>query len=210
MTRDEVIALIQQQLGFRSDQATNLVTYMQLAQQTLQQAPTLPWFLKSERSYIDTTANEERIPLPTDFLREVEPSCLVYVPTDTDEDKVFLDKDFGDQLEEYYQRTTGAPEAYCIDGEYFRIFPTPDAVYRIRMVYYFKAATLTTNIENEWTLHAPFLMAGIAGGMIAPALRDKGASAQFKQWEIQGRALLFSDTEAREHANMDYQMGGPH
>jgi hypothetical protein len=210
MTRSEAIALMQQQLGFRTDQATNLVTWLKLAQQTLEKGRTLPWWLRSETSYIYTTANESRLPLPTQFLREEEGSQLVYVPTDTSSDLVFLDKDFTDQLEKTYQRQTGKPEAYSLDGKYFRIFPIPDAAYQIRMVYSKKDTVLDTDVENLWLQHLPYLLMGVAGGMAASALRDQNAAAVFRGWASEGLQLMYSENEAREHTNQDYQIGGPH
>lgn len=210
MTRSEAVAIIQQQLSFRSDQADNIVTYLKLAQQTLEKGRTIPWWLRSERSYIYTTADEQRVVIPTDFLREEEGSQLAYIPDDADADIVFLDKDTVDQLEQFYQRTTGEPKAYALDGKYFRIFPTPDDVYQIRMVYGKKDVELTSNIENQWLKYLPYLLMGVAGRMIAGALRDNTAVQIFSQWEREGIALMVSENEAREHTNQDYQIGGPH
>lgn len=210
MTRNEAVAMIQQQLAFRSDQTDNIIAYMKLAQQSLEKGKTLPWWLKSERSFIYTVAAEQRIPLPTDFLREADDSQLVYVPTDTTEKLVFLDKDTTDQLEAHYGTDVGAPEAYSIDGRYFRIFPIPDDVYQIRMVYMKKDTILSTNIENKWLEHLPYLIMGVTGTLIASALRDQTAQAVFQGWAKDGLSMMYAENEAREHANMDYQIGGPH
>lgn len=210
MTRNEAVALIQQQLGFRTDKSDEIVTNMKLAQQSLEKGKILPWWLKSERSYIYTTADEQRVPLPTDFLREAEDSQLVYVPEDTTEKLVFLDKDTTEQLEQFYGIETGAPKAYSIDGVYFRIFPTPDDVYQIRMVYMKKDQVLDTNIENKWLLHLPYLIMGVTGTLIASALRDTTALSVFQGWARDGLAMMYTENEAREHTNMDYQIGGPH
>lgn len=210
MTRDEAVSLIQQQLSFRTDQSTNVVTYLQLAQQTLEKSPALPWWLKSERSTIATTSGEQRIQVPSDFLREDDDSQLAYIPTSTDSDIVHLKKDSVAELEAMYQRTTGAPEAYALDGMYFRIFPTPDAAYTIRMVYFKRDTVLTTNVENKWLQHLPYLLMGVAGGMMASALRDKTAQATFQGWAAEGYKLLLTENVARETANMDMQIGGPH
>jgi hypothetical protein len=212
MTRDEAVAIVHQQLGFRSDQANNIVTYMQLAQQTLEKGRTLPWWLRSERSYIYTTANEQRVPIPSDFLREEEGNQLTYIPAATAEntDYVPLDKDFADHLEARYLTLTGPPEAYALDGVYFRIFPTPDDAYQIRMVYAKRDTILTSNIENLWLKHLPYLLIGVAGGMMATSLRDKEAQATFRGWAQEGLGLMYAENDAREHTNMDYQIGGPH
>lgn len=210
MTRDEAITLIQQQLSFRTDQASNAVLYLKLAQQTLEKSATLPWWLRSEYSTISTSADEQRIPVPADFLREDEDSQLAYVPADTSADIVHLDKDTTDQLEAFYQRRTGAPEAYSLDGDYFRLFPIPDDVYTIRMVYLKKDTVLDTNVENKWLKHLPYLLMGVAGGMLAGPLRDTTAQKTFIGWAQEGMRLLLTENNARENANIDPQIGGPH
>lgn len=210
MTRNEAVTMIQQQLGFRSDQTDNIIAYMKLAQQSLEKGRTLPWWLKSERSFIYTTADEQRVILPSDFLREEEGSQLVYIPENSTKKPIFLDKDMVDQLEEFYGTNTGEPEAYALDGKYFRIFPTPDDTYQIRMVYLKKDTVLSTNVENQWLKHLPYLLMGVTGTMIASALRDQTAAATFQGWAKDGLSMMYSENEAREHTNMNYQIGGPH
>lgn len=221
MTRDEAVALIKMQLGFRTNQDANIVTCLQLAQMQLELQPTKPWFLVSEDSYAFTTADEDRVALPSDFLEEIEDAVLRYVPEDSTGlgDEVDLVKDLYDELRKTFRSwtnsttdvQTGAPEAYCILNGYFRIFPTPDDVYRLRMIYYKKDDLLTSNIENGWLKWAPMLIMGKAGQMIAGGpLRDVDAVGVFKLWEAQGSLALNTQMVAREEANRRPQMGGRH
>ena len=221
MTRDEAVAMIKLQLGFRSNQDTNIVTCLQLAQTQLELQPTKPWFLMSEDSYIRTEADEERIPLPDDFLEEVEDAVFKYVPDDSDglSDEVDLFKGEYDQLRKNYKNwvntttdlESGAPEAYCLMGSYFRIFPLPDDDYLIRMIYYKKDTVLSSNVENGWLKHAPLLLMGKAGQMIAGGpLRDMDAVKVFQGWESQGALALFGREVSRDMANKRLQMGGSH
>ena len=215
MTRDEAVALIQKELGFRSDLTATIIDVMKLAQEILELGPTLPWFLLSEKSFILTTVENERVPVPIDFLEEYEESALVYQPDDTTAQEVILGKrDLDTLLKEFSNvvdpTATREPEKYALRGEYFIIFPTPDAQYRIQMTYYRKADVLTSNIENDWLKNAPYFLIGKTGGMLPSPIKTDKMQAQFQSWENEGRLTLFGREESRTHVGRDdYQMGGP-
>lgn len=208
MTRDEAVAMIKIQLGFRTDQTDNIVTALKLAQTNLEQEAVKPWFLLSERVTISTSADEPRIQLPTDFLLEHEENGLTYIPSDTSEDPVILTKDSMDQLKSIYKAEEGEPEAYALDGMYFRIFPIPDDAYTLEMYYYGSDDVLSTNITNGWLTYAPMLLMGEAGLIIAGGLRDAAANGIFSRWRAEGRTQLYRQNEARKHTNTSPQIGG--
>ena len=219
MTRDEAVAIIQQQLGFRTTLSSEIVTNLKLAQTQLEAGPTKPWFLVSEDSYTDTEIGEQRIPFPTDFLEETDDAVFRYVPDEpsVSDPEVDLKKDIYDTLRRNYMDVTtgmieeGPPEAYAALGEYFRIFPIPDAAYRLRMIYYKQDTVLSSNVENGWLKWNPFILIGKAGNMIAGGpLRDATAMQIFSQWEAEGHITLQRQNVAREMANRDMQVGGPH
>lgn len=216
MTRDEAVAIIQEQLGFRSDLTTSILTNLKLAQQTLEKGPTKPWWLISEDSYTRTTADEPRVSLPADFLSETDQAVLRYVPDDLTDGEVELKKDDYDTLRKNYfdditgTTETGSPVAYALLGNYFRIFPVPDDDYLLKQIYYAKDTLLDTNIENGWLKHIPCILIGKAGGQLAAALRDSAALATFRSWENEGRIILSGQTTDRDMANRDMQIGGPH
>ncbi len=218
MTRDECVAEIKRQLGFRTTLDTTIVTQLQIVQTELELAPTLPWFLVSEDSYSVTTPDEQRIVLPTDFLQEIDEATLRYVPdvVSAETPEKDLIKDDYDELRKSFMDTTtgtlqtGPPEAYAIFGNYFRIFPTPDDIYTLKMIYYAQDDTLDTNIENQWLKYSPQLLMGKAGKMIAGALRDSVALGIFQQWEAAGQAALILRDASRPVANRNLQVGGRH
>src|SRR5689334_20945854 len=171
MTRDEVVALIQQVLGFRTSLQSTIISNLQFVQIQLESEPEKPWFMISEDSFTSTSALEERIAVPDDFLQEVEETVLKYVPDDTTAEEVDLVKEDYDTLRANYRGSVpGPPEAYALVGNYFRIFPTPDDTYTIRMIYYQKQAALVSNIENGWTKYVPYLIAGEAGAIVAASI----------------------------------------
>lgn len=218
MTRDEAIALMQIQLGFRTDQSANLVTCLQAAQQQLELQPTKPWFLVSTDYTLTTVAETEAVALPTDFLQEIDEQVLRYIPDEDDDadddtsNEVDLVKDSYDVLRANFRDNVfGEPEAYALVGEYFRIFPTPDDEYTLKFIYYKKDTVLSSNVENGWLKWAPYLLMGKAGQLLsAGGLRDTGATQVFMGWEQQGAIALHAQNVAREMGNRDLQVGGPH
>lgn len=209
MTRDEAVALIKITLGFRTIGDSDIVLFMKLAQVTLENGPIKPWFLRSELASITTDVSAQRVRVPTDFIHEAEDAVLEYVPDDAEEEVVPLTKGFMDELNYTFRATdAGAPQAYALDGEYFRMYPLPDAAYTIRMVYYQKDTVLNTDVENKWLKYVPLLLIGEAGQLYAPALGNKNALATFKQWRSDGWLQLQAQNEERAHVNMRYQIGG--
>ncbi len=218
MTRDEAVSMIQTQLGFRTTLATTIITQLKFAQQTLEKDAIKPWFLVTEDAYIRTSSGDDRVPVPDDFISETDQAVLHYVPDEVsvDDPEVELTKDDYDTLRKNFRDTTtgitkvGPPEAYCLLGEYFRIFPTPDDDYLLRQIYYAPDTELTSNIENNWLFHFPYLLIGKAGGMMATALRDSVALSTFRAWEMEGKAIMLRQVYDREFQNRDMQVGGPH
>lgn len=211
MVRDDAIVLMQEVLGFRTGLNSTIIRHLKLAQQTLEEGPTLPWFLLSEDSYTTTVADEERILVPSDMLAEEDDVVLKYVPADTTEEEVDLIKDEYDVLRKNFRGAeAGPPEYYALVGKYFRIFPTPDDTYTLRMIYYKKADLLDSNIENVWLANAPKVLMGSAGQTVAAAIRDVVAAAEFSRWEKEGRILMSQKKTDREMANRELQVGGPH
>lgn len=211
MLRDAAVTRIQRIIGFRSDRSLEIIDALQDAQVVLERSATLPWFLLTEVSSIATVNGEERVPYPTDFLREWEDDAIWYFngAAPADEDKwTELAKDDLDELRNNLPGE-GAPEAYATDGLYVRVFPTPDDVYTLKQIYYKKDQVLSSDIENLWLENFPFLMIGKAGSLLPPAFVGLEAGARFSLFEQQGLAQLFVENEARKHAGRRYIMGGP-
>lgn len=210
MTRDEMVARIQRLLAFRSDKSLEIQAAIIDAQNRLEQGQFLPWFLKTEVASISTVSGEERVPLPTEFLREDEDGALWYyngAATNAEDVWRELRKGFLDQLRAEYPGE-GAPCAYYLDYCYFRIFPTPDDAYTLKMRFFKEDAKLTTNFENKWSKLAPELLVGMAGFEIASALRDTAAMQTFALIRDADLNRLVGQDTAREGENFRYIMGG--
>ena len=202
MTRDEAVARILERLGFRSGLSTTIQGALQEAQQELEAAVELPWFLKSEYSSIQTTADEERVPVPTDFLRELEDDdTLQYYDAD-EELWIALGKELPHIARQEWQGFTGVkwPRKYSLDNLYFRLYPTPDDTYTLRMQYYKSDDVLDSNIENLWLTHRPNLLIGRAGIHVAASLHDDRALRYFTGLTTEQADVMQKEEVAREQA----------
>tara|TARA_Y100000310_G_scaffold94408_1_gene92036 strand:+ start:69 stop:707 length:639 start_codon:yes stop_codon:yes gene_type:complete len=210
MDRSAAVGRIQQQLGFRSDLSTEIVTALQDAQSEAERDPVLPWFLRNDDlTSFSTAADTETVALPTGFIRESEGDDLHWYDANA------ADADKWTELAKHdltYLRKNlpgeGEPQAYHLGLTNLFIFPTPDAVYTLRMVYYKADTTLSTDVENQWLLHAHDYLIGKAGRKIAGPLRDALALAEFEKLEASGKLRMFADSEAREQASTRLIMGG--
>ncbi len=211
MLRSKAVTRIQETLGFRTDQETGIIERLQEVQQIFERRAELPWFLLTEVSSISTTSGEERIPVPSDFLREWEEDPLWYFVAGTGSDAdtwTQLEKDDLGTLRARF-KVPGPPKAYALDDINLRIFPEPDDIYTLKMIYFKTDQLLISDIENLWLTHLPYLMIGKAGAMLAGALRDTVAAQQFNVWQAEGFDLMRQDNEMRLHVNRRYVMGGP-
>lgn len=209
MTRDQIVAIIKARL-LRADDSTidaKIVTEMQYVQeQLLENAVVLPWFLLSEFETIDTDPDEERLPLPTGFLREHE-ECSMWIYDSVNEEWLPLGRDDYEVLANTHKEP-GQPEAYALDGMYFRLKPTPDDIYTIRTRFYIRDAALSTNIENKWLLYASDLMVAETCYIMAGTyLKDNDLAAKFQPDITRARDRINIVNEARAHTNRNYMMG---
>jgi len=211
MTRDEAVAQIQQRMGFHTGLASEIQTALQQAQQQLEHGEELPWFLKSEYATINTVADEERVVVPTDFLRELEDDEWLYhydaaalLPED---EHIPLEK--VPPLEGRWRYPgSGAPKLYSLDKDYIRIFPTPDDIYTLKMQYYKQDAVLSSNIENEWLKHRPFILIGLAGMHVTSGSRDQAAYDKFSNLYAAEYMTMINVEIARQEAGATRQRGG--
>lgn len=211
MMRDECVATIQRELGFRQDLASAIVETLKEVQIQLEGTFELPWFLKAEISDATTAfPDEERLAVPDDFIRESETGALWLYDADatTAAGKwKLLHKDNLDVL-----RTTvmgaGPPIAYALDNQYFRLFPTPDAAYTIKLDYFARDTVLNNNIENKWLKYVPNLLIGLAGLRMCTPANAPQAKEIFTLMATNGWTNLDHYITAREEANIRPVMGG--
>jgi hypothetical protein len=222
MTFDEAADEMMLILGNRTDTAMRdkCKTAIQRAQRYLEKnwiSRPLPWFMLSERSDSTTAGDEERVELPDDFVEEYENDGLWVI--DDNGGEHLLKKFDADTLREVQQQRTDygtitgldpldIPTQYALTGKYFRLFPAPNRVLSVRMMYY-RTLDLPSlgSDENEWLNNAPYAVIGWAGERLATGIRDQTAVQMFSQWKQGGIAALDIKTTERDLANRRMQMG---
>jgi hypothetical protein len=211
MIRDTIVSVLVSRLNNRTDLTDKIVLEMQLAQDRIEMnGEFFPWFLVSEYATEVTEIGEPRVPLPTDFLGEIEEEALWLQPqSDPGQAWKRLVKGDSEELELAYGITPGEPEKYALMGEEFILYPIPDSAYTLRMKYYARAAALSANIENAWLKYAADLIIAEVGEVMASlTIQNPALAAEFEKDKVTAWARLRLADEARKHVNRDYTMGG--
>ncbi len=208
MTRDEAVTIIKGRLGRPSDTTidTLILNEMKLAQTQAERDRILPWFLLTEISDASTTIDEQRLQVPTDFLREFGEGALWHFNDSGNPVWSDMTKEELDYLRQRYSTASGAPVSYALVGKYFRLFPTPDQVYTIKMLYYAQDEVLSTNIENQWLKEAPGILVSRTGAVIARYLNHPALIAFNADLLTAQNELVVQET-ARDEANRSRSMG---
>lgn len=177
---------------------------MQLQQEKLESAETLPYFLKSETASNHTAVGDRRLGKPSDFLRESDEDELIYIQDDGTE--IMLDKgDYDDLLVKYSGQ--GSPKAYALRGNYIMFFPTPDAEYAVKFSSYYARQDRIQDsdaFENAWLKNAADLLISMTGLIIAGQyLKDPELVPVFAKAEAEAKVRLFHLQVAYEEANRE-------
>jgi hypothetical protein len=210
MLRDAAVELMGYRLGQRDDLNDRIIAEMQFVQEMILEGTGAftPWFLETEMSFVEFVAGEERVPVPDDFIGEIEGQHLwLYTADNTDRQYVELHKSSYDILiQRYPARAT--PRQYAISGSYFLLAPAPSEAGTLRMRYYAKDFPVTSNIENQWLRHASDLfMAETCAIMADDYLQNPAMAEKFRQKAIVARDRLYKKHELRQHVNRVYGMG---
>lgn len=185
-----------------SDELENWI-YLELnaAQNRLEGAPELPWFLLTEEAYQAVTQGEERVLLPADFLRETDTDNLQIEDTETGA-IVDLTKVQYDDARRRYGEDLGIPKVYVLSGAYYRLRPIPDkTTYRLWMTYFAKGGEILATTGNVWLDNMPDLLISEAGIVIATALRNDQAVALFTGLRKTEMNRMVVENVAREMTN---------
>jgi len=207
MLGSEVITMMKQRLNRSTSASTSFETWildeLKRAQDRLETDPELPSILLSERSFIDITISEERVVLPTDFLRENEEDDMQVFETVAADFTEITKSDMDEMRVKYPDEETGRPRVYTFMGKYFRLRPVPEkATYRLYMTYFQKDAVLTSGgAANEWSANYPDLLMSEAGIILATTLKNQGALTMFTGLRGTERIRLINNETAKQMAN---------
>jgi hypothetical protein len=216
MNVKESLDLLMARLGNRTSTVlrTNCLREMKVVQEQLEGAETLPWFIISEEATAVTTEEmigDPRLPLPTDFIREVEDDNLWYVEDDgtlVEIAKVGYDEGRA-QIDDNAE--PGTPSLFSIRGEDIILRPAPDRVMTFRLPsYYAKQDPPSDDVlnENGWFKWVPDLMIAKTGVVVAGHyLKDQELVGLFGAEQQRAVQRLANLETAREEANRSRRMG---
>lgn len=176
MTRDEIVAQIKVLLGFRTDQTNTIIAQIAVTQNHLEREVNwkiYPYFLQTERSDTTITATvdgfDERVLKPADWLADMEEDGIWV--TDTEGTENLLVKREENLLRNTFRSDDpGLPQYYSSSGDYYRLFPTPDAAYPLKMRYYQTDEVITEGTgQNRWMKYASNCLIGRSGLFLSGA-----------------------------------------
>jgi len=174
-------------------------------------AEELPWFLITERAETDTEIGEPRIPLPSDFIREVEDENLILVGEDGVTETQIEKVSFDEAEERFGNAEPGTPSVYHVKGDYVILAPPPDRVAIVRFpAYYAKQPEPidSDDSENGWFKWAPDVMMYGAGVIVATLhLKDPELMQLMTTLLTRAQNRLNKVIVAREEANRNRRMG---
>lgn len=207
MTRDEIVALVRDALGFYDNLSTDIIyRHMNRVQEKYEyghdQLP-IPWFLFDDDATAVTVAGQRYAELPDGFINFDENWPLTILTSDS-VTKPLDRRGMYDLVAD--TDLSGFPEYYELSGNVINLFPKPDAVYTINIPCYVAGTALGSTTSSEWYVQLADLLIEETAFSIAKAKRDKG----FMQTSDinQKRVNYITRVEARMHTLKQYQVGG--
>lgn len=204
MTPNEFVTFIKEQLGFRSDQDGKIIRDANVVQRRLEDDESFGdiWFLTREYSDVGfvTTAGEKNVAIPTSYLSDAEEHGGLYIyDTSLEDPYVELTRDDSGLIRAAFAGSSGRPSHYDLVGSNLEFGPVPDAEYTLRWFAKFRDASIIAGgATNQWLTHAPYLLAGETGMIVASAVQNAAAIQFFTSLAATERARFTAKTIERE------------
>lgn len=198
---------IAQRMGNRQDLEGPIKTEFKLVQRSiLEGAEFKPWFALGEFASAPLTVDDNRLPVPADFLREAEEGALYYIGDNAEH--ALAKRDLDELRRAFKGASKGPPEFYALAGDYFRIFPWPDKLYRMRLMYYRSQPLCEEPSDtNAWLTYAFDVCVAEVGLKMGSYNVDDKKLKEFAQERSTAWRRLMVEHEARDHTNREYQKG---
>jgi hypothetical protein len=205
----QAVLLLKRRLGRYTDNPTELDTFildeLKAAQNRLENKTSLPWFLKTRLSGLQTVVGEERIVIPYNWLR---------VREDWEKPVQILKDGLWRNLpvysyEKLWENTTAVPDlpvGCAQDGGDIVLGPPPAESYPIKLGYFKREFVLVTGtvVSNGWLKYAFDLIISEAGFILANNyLKNAEAAGQFRAEIQRAEQDLRMTTIAYETAAME-------
>jgi hypothetical protein len=197
-----------------TDLRATVLREMRSTQIELEGGRTIPWFLLTEKTttYV-TVANTDYVDLGDAFLRaEDEAGGVWYKDTTRSEidQWVRLERNsFQNMDAKFKDDEAAAPQQYAVVNETLYLRPVPDAAYELKILGYFRATELADDAaSNSWLAKAEAWLTYTTATIIATVyLQNDALGQRLAQLAAGFRSRVVVETEARQHADQDYQMG---
>lgn len=200
---DDLIDTIVFRMGNRAGLRDQIKREAEIVKRKLEKEVFHPHFLLSEDSYYETVACEARVPFPEKFLAEwehgalwIENSAGKFIP---------LQKGSLDVLTVNYP-CEGMPKAYAFAGKNFKVFPTPDKPYILRL-YCYQGTDLLSNIDNLWLTEGFEWLAWETTAHFAKSTRDHKGWKEYIVEAARAKNELQAISQERMSANDTPNMG---
>lgn len=211
MDLERAKAIIAQRMGNRQDLLEQIENELQLAvEERLERDPGIrPWYLltNTPSTAVSTVANQAYVSVPSDFIAEYEYGFLRIV--NASGGKTFLSKadykylEINKGIDDDGNINTGLPTHYTVINDRIQLYPTPDAVYTLEMMYYQKSSSLKDSPEtNPHLLNAADWLIGQAGMEIASYKQHIEMAKLFAGQAQDGKRRVIAATEDRLLQNM--------
>ena len=214
MTLDDLKKMVGFRLGDRADMDERVDLELPYVQSiVLEGKPWFPWFLESEIANAMTEAGEQRVPLPQDFLGEIEESHLYILPPNGGR-SVKLQKKDPDTARDMFSDpdVQGFPRAYSIQGLYFLFTPVPDDIYSISMRYYARDVSMVDPLltpTSRWLQYASdVVLAELCYLLASKHIKDPEAAGNFQADAAAAWKRLLDIHTARMELNQSRSLGG--
>lgn len=203
MTYNDILQLLRNRLGNRTDLDTNIQLELGIAQEHMENNladPIMPWFME-RRASITATG---KAAVPTDFIREVD-DCLPIFRLSSQAGYTELQKVFPEDLTKAkLAGRSDPPNIYALVGQEIELYPEPDGEYVLEFLYYGSEEKLSNATQgNGWSNHAPELLVAAAGKRLATYIHDAALAGVFDQDMVIAQQHLAEASKERKYANID-------
>ncbi len=206
MTKDDIIQLIRDRLGFNDNIDEGIVlrhmNYFQAQYETGEAAMPPPWFLFDADVTASTVIAQPYVDFPEDFVAW-DDNWLPWVVDDEGNNHP-LNPTKAYQTEGHNE-SAALPTDFGLAGKKVRLYPTPDKVYTVHLPCYKSSEALSVAATSPWFENFPTLVIEETLLSIAKSTRDVDAIKLSTAREE--RAAYFAKVEDMKHVLMSYVKG---
>ncbi len=206
MTRDEIVQIIRDRLGFnQSLELATIYRHMDAVQRKFELGEDdvpAPWFCFDTTCQLKTRTNRRDVALPETFttLDDDWPLSIEKSSTVT---KALTRVPYYDLVSDI--DSTGFPQYYALEGEALHLFPLPDSIYNINFPHHKTLEALSTDADSIWFKEFPNLLIEETVSSIASSTRDHDALKMSRI--VETRSAYIRRVESRKHTLQSYRMG---